>query len=124
MVTGKSSPAMPAPPSASGRPLDHQLLDLRDGLGRVEAFGANLRAVHDGVAAIEFERVLEIIEAFAGRFIAAVDDPAIGLKQGGGPEEFVAVPPIARAGGRARGAHDALVKPVEFLAVGFRLLPL
>ena len=35
---------------------EHQLLDLADGLRRVQPLGAGLGAVHDGVAAIELER--------------------------------------------------------------------
>ena len=36
----------------------HHLLDLGNRFGRVEAFGADLGAVHDGVTAVEFERIL------------------------------------------------------------------
>src|SRR5690606_11461708 len=88
--------------------LHHQLLDLADGLGRIEALGAGLGAVHDGVAAVEPERVLELVEALAGRLVAAVGDPAVGLQQNRRSEVAVAVPPVARAGGRAAEAEDAL----------------
>src|SRR6516225_4010991 len=94
-------------------PLDHHPLDLGDGLGRIEALRAGLGAVHDGVAAVEAERVLEIVEALPGRLVAAVLEPAVGLKQRGGSEEALAVPPIARAGGRAARAQDTLVEAVE-----------
>src|SRR5690606_40776707 len=50
--------------------------------------GADLRAVHDGVAAIELEGIFKIVEPLAGRLIAAVHDPAIGLQQRCGPEEL------------------------------------
>src|SRR5688500_3008067 len=46
-------------------PLDHHLLDFADRLGRVQALGTGLGAVHDRVAAIEAERVFEIVEALA-----------------------------------------------------------
>src|SRR5712691_3043974 len=78
-------------------PLDHLLLDLGDCLGRIEVLRAGVRAVHDGVAAIEPERVLEIVEPLAGRLVAAVDDPALRLQQCSRPEEALAVPPVARA---------------------------
>ena len=96
---------------------DHQLFDLRDRLGRVEAFGARLRAVHDRVAAIEAERIFEIVEPFARRFVAAVGDPAIRLEQYRRPQIAVAVPPIARARGRAREAQDAFPHAVELGAL-------
>src|SRR5262249_720322 len=64
-------------------PLDHHPLDLGDGLGRVEVLGAGLGAVHDGVAAVEAERILEIVEALSGRLVAAVLEAAGGPKQRG-----------------------------------------
>ena len=70
--------ALSGRPSQS--PLDHHLLDVDDRLRRVEPFGAGLGAVHDRVAAVEAERVLEIVEALALRFVARVDEPAIGLQ--------------------------------------------
>ena len=94
-------------------PLDHLELEFGNRLGRIETLRAGLGAVHDGVAAIEPERVFEIVEPLAGGFIAAVLDPAGRLQQRGGSEEALAVPPIARAGGRAAGAQDALVEAVE-----------
>src|SRR6185437_5729777 len=99
----------------------HQLLDLGDRLRGVESLGACPRAVHDGMAAIEAERVLEQIEPLAGILVAAVGDPAIGLQQDSRPEIPVAVPPIARTGGRAAEAQDALPQPVELLALRDRL---
>src|ERR1700722_10310456 len=82
---------------ASDLALDHLQLEIGNRLGRIEALWAGLGAVHDGVAAIEWERVLEIVEPFAGGFIAAVLDPAGRLQQRRRPQEAFAVPPIARA---------------------------
>src|ERR1700731_4598554 len=88
-------------------PLDQLQLEFGDGLGGVEALRAGLGAVHDGVAAVKAERILEIVEALSGRLVPAVLEPAVSLKQRGGPKETLAVPPIARAGGRAARAQDA-----------------
>src|SRR3954447_21772514 len=112
------------PRPASDRPLHQQLLGLGDRLGRVEALGADVRAVHDRVAAIEAERILELVEPLAGLLVAAVGEPAIGLEQDGGAEEAVRIPPIARAGGGAAGAQDALIEAVELPPVLRRLQPL
>ena len=101
----------------SHRALDHQLLDLGNRLGRVEPLGAGLGAVQDGVAAVEAERVLQIVQPLALGLVAAVAQPAVGLQQGRGPEIVRLVPPVARAGGRATGAEDAFVEAVELLAV-------
>ncbi|MPL74155.1 hypothetical protein SDC9_19965 [bioreactor metagenome] len=109
--------------AASDLTADHQPLDLGDRLRRVQTFRAGLGAVHDGVAAIELERVLERIETLGRRLVAAVDDPAVGMEQRRRAEVAVRVPPVARAGGRAAGAHHAFIKTVELAAVLDRLPP-
>src|SRR3954452_22739463 len=102
---------------------DH-LLCLGDCLRRVETLRADVRAVHDGVAAIETERIFELVEPLAGRFIAAVGKPAISLKQDRGPQEAVAVPPIAGAARRSAEAENALIEAVELRTVLGCLQPL
>ncbi len=83
---------------------------------RVEALRAGLRAVHDGVAAIQPERIFQDCRD-ARRWLRRSG------QQRGGAEEAVAVPPVARARGRAAGAQDTFVKTVELAAVFRRLLP-
>src|SRR5690606_23730968 len=110
MVTSSISGYRLAPlweAGSSQLPFDHHLLDRGDGLGRVQPLRANLGAVHDGVAAIELEWILEVVETLLRGLVAAVDQPAIGLQQHGRAEIFLAVPPVARARGRAAGAEDA-----------------
>src|SRR5262249_61243581 len=102
----------------------HQLLDLADRLGRVEALGTGSRAVHDGVAAIQAEGILELVEPLAGALVAAVGDPAISLQQHRRAEIALALPPVAWAGGGAAEAQDAFPEPVEPGALGRRLQPL
>lgn len=43
--------------------------------------GAGLRAVHDGVAAVEGERVLQLGQALLRVIVPGVDHPAIGLRE-------------------------------------------
>src|ERR1044071_3292373 len=105
----------------SDRALDQHLLDFGDRLRRIEALRAGLGAVHDGVAAIEPERVLEIVEALALGLVAAVAQPAIGLQQDRRAEIALALPPVAGARGRAAEAQDALPQPVELGALLGRL---
>src|SRR6478672_13098615 len=104
-------------------PLDEHLLDLGDGLGRVEALRAGLGAIHDRVAAVEPERVLKIVEPLAACLVAAVHDPAVRLQQDGRPEEALAGPPIAGTAGAAAGAENAFVESVDLGAVRGCLLP-
>src|SRR5436305_13452424 len=93
--------------------LGYHSLGIGNRTRRVEPFGTGLGAIHDGVAAIETERVLEPVEALAGTLIAAVGEPAIGLQQDRRAEILVLVPPITRAGGRAAEAEDALPDDIE-----------
>src|SRR4029077_19410197 len=82
---------------------------------------AGAGAVHDRVAAVEPERVFERVEPLAGRLVAAVGNPAIGLPQHRRSEIALAVPPIARARCRAAEAQNALPQPVELRALILRL---
>jgi len=60
-------------------PLDHHALEVGDRFGRIEVLGAGLGAVEDGVAAVQPERILQIVEPLAGRFVARIHDPALRL---------------------------------------------
>src|SRR5690606_37748060 len=69
--------------SASNAALDHQLLQLGYCLGRIKSFRACLSAIQDGVAAVEAEGILQVIQSVAGRLVTAVNHPAVGLQQNG-----------------------------------------
>ena len=56
-----------------GYAFDHHMFDLGNRFGRIEPFGANLRTVHDGVTAIQFKRIFQIIQALTCRFVTAID---------------------------------------------------
>src|SRR6478672_1138289 len=104
-------------------PLDELLLGLGDGLGGVEALRAGVGAIQDGVAAVEPERVLKVVEPLAACLVAAVYDPALRLQQDSRPEEALAGPPITGTAGAAAGAENAFVESVDLGAVRRRLLP-
>src|SRR5690606_3362767 len=98
-----SMPALPLPGGFASRrlqasvlTLDHQFLDLRDGLARVQVFRAILRAVQNRMTTVLPERILERVGPLAGRLVPAGDDPAIRLQQRRRPEVTVRVPPVAR----------------------------
>jgi hypothetical protein len=73
---------------------DHLLLDFGNRLARVETLWAGARAVHDGMATVQLEVVVESLQAIFCRLITRVDDPAVGLHQHGRAEVLVAVPPV------------------------------
>ena len=76
------------------------------------------------MAAVQSKRIFEGVEPLTRGFVSAVDQPAIGLEKHGRPQESIAVPPMARASGRAAKAENALIITVEFAAILMRLKPL
>src|SRR6202140_330664 len=85
----------------------HHPLGVGNRTRRIEPFRAGVGAVHDGVAAIETERILEPVEALAGVLIPTVDKPAGRLQQNRWAEIAILVPPVTRARGRAAKAKNA-----------------
>jgi hypothetical protein len=53
------------------------LLDTRDGFTRIQMFGADFGAVHDGVTAIQLKCIVQLSKAFRSRSIATILDPSI-----------------------------------------------
>ena len=96
---------------------------MGDCFGGVQAFGACLGAVHNRVTAVQLERVFQIVQTLARGFVTAVNDPAIGMQQGGWPKVAIAVPPIRRARRRATSAHHTFIQAVQLFTVVNRLLP-
>ena len=73
------SRAWPAP-TLLHHPPHHHILDLADGRGGVQFFGAYVHAIHDGVAAEQTIRVFQIIQTLAGGLVARVGDETVGLQ--------------------------------------------
>ena len=102
----------------------HLHFNLRDRLARVEVLRAGLAAVHDRLAAVDLEGVVEELEALGRLRVAAVGEPAVRLQEDGRPEVLVRVPPVRGARGRAARTQHAFVEPVELGAVGLALIVL
>ena len=75
------------------------------------------------MAAVEFERVFQIVQTLARGLIAAVNNPAIGVQQSRRAEIAIPIPPIGRARGRAAGAHHTFIQPIKLFAILDRLQP-
>src|SRR5690348_4261332 len=117
-------PVSTSPENALAPALDHLLLDLRNRLAGVQSLGAGAGAVENGVTAVESEWVFEIVQPFAGRLVAGVCEPTPGLEEGGGPQEAITVPPVARAARRAAETENAFVITVKTTPLLRRLQPL
>jgi hypothetical protein len=115
-----------------------QFLDFGNGSSRVQALrtrknivtssnfnkmtnllylGARPGAVHDRVAPIHAERILQLVQTRRSRFITRIDDPAIGLHQHSRAQILVTIPPVRWTRRGTAGAQDALVQTVQFGAV-------
>src|ERR1700692_1325140 len=102
----------------------HHPLGIGNRTRRVEPFRAGIGAVHDGVAAIETERILEPGEALAGMLIPTVDQPPMRLQQDRWAQIAILVPPITRARRRTAEDKNAFPRAVELCAFLWRLAPL
>jgi hypothetical protein len=58
----------------------HALLDLRDGLGGVEALGARSRAIENSVASVQAHAVVESLLAFCCALVTRIGQPAVRLQ--------------------------------------------
>ncbi len=77
----------------------HLLLNLGNGLARVQALGTGTRAVENSVAAVQAHVVLEVGLAFALALVARVGQPAVALQQDRGAQVLLRVPPVRGARG-------------------------
>ena len=98
----------------------HHLLYFSNSFPRIQPLGAGPRAVHDGVASVQREGVLQLGLALR-EVVSGVDHPAIGLPEDRGAQVLVSIPPVARAAGTAAGAENTLIEPVQFLTVSYGL---
>ena len=73
---------------------DHLLLDFSDGFAWVEPLGACARTVHDSVATVELEVVVQSLQTLLCGFITRVNDPTVRLHQHSRAEILVAIPPV------------------------------
>ena len=80
-------------------------------------FRTYVHAVHDGMAAEQAIRVVQIIQTLVGNGIAAVSNEAVGVQQTGRTDEFVGIPPERRTGGRAAGAQNTFVQAVQLFTL-------
>ena len=106
---------------ALAAPLREHLFSLSDCLSWIQTFWASLRAIHDGMTAIQFERVIEIIQTCILRFVTTIYQPSIGGEQGGRPQVLVAIPPITGAAGRTASAQNTGRRFVNLFLIIFAL---
>src|SRR3954454_18633416 len=104
-------------------PEDQGALDLLDRLRDLDAAGAGVGAVEGRAAAPDAFPLVEDLQSLLAAVVAAVEDEAVGVDDGG-RAEVALVGPEDRTRRRAGGAQDALGGVVEPLSVRGRLQPL
>ena len=82
-------------------------------MGRRAYLGARLAAIHDRLAPVHLESVVEERQALLLLSVPAVCQPTVRLQQDGGPQVLILIPPVRGARRRAARAQDALVEAWE-----------
>src|SRR5258707_15405262 len=76
--------------------LDQHLFDVGDRFSGIQPLGTSPRAIENGMASIQSERIFEVVEPLAGCLVATVNKPPGlpgGARQGRGNARR---PPVAR----------------------------
>lgn len=74
-------------------------------------------AIHDGVATVQLECIIQFLQALILKIIARIFNPPVCLHQHCGPQVFVSVPPVGWTGGATACAENAFVHAIEFGSV-------
>lgn len=70
------------------------LLDGRHRLARIQVLGTNLAAIHNGVATVELESIVQILQTFLSLAVTRVFNPTVGLHENGRSQVLVGVPTV------------------------------
>src|SRR5690349_16629815 len=79
--------------ASSYRSFDHPILDALNSAGWIQALGAHIHAIHDGMAAEQAIRIFEVVQPFRSRLVAAVGNEAVRLQQSCRSYKLVRIPP-------------------------------
>ena len=79
--------------TALDRATNQHFLDFTDCLGGIQSLRANIDAIHDGMAAEQAVRILEVIETLFSCVITIVSDKTICLQQACWTDKLIGVPP-------------------------------
>lgn len=97
------------------------LLDLGNGFTRVQVFGADLGTVHDRMASIKLECIVQFRQSLLGRAIPRVFDPTVCLHQNRRSQVLVGIPPITWTRRRAASTQNAFVHTIQLGTILFGL---
>lgn len=98
-----------------------QFLNLRNGASWIQTLGTGASAVHDSVATVNAEGILQLAQTLRGVLVTRVDDPAIGLHQHSRAQILLGIPPVRWARRGAASAQNALVQTIQLETILHRL---
>lgn len=94
-----------------------QFLDLRNGTSWIQTLGTGARAVHDGVATVNAEGILQLAQTLRSVLVTRVDDPAIGLHQHSRAQILLGIPPVRWARCGAASTQNTLVQTIQLKTI-------
>jgi len=101
--------------------VSHSLLDLSNGLSGIQVLWTNLGTVHNGVATIQLEGIVQIVQSFLCHLVTRILDPSVRLHQNSRPEVLVGIPPVTGTRCRATGTKNTFVHSIELGTIFLRL---
>lgn len=93
------------------------LFDFGNGLSRIQMFGAYFCTVHNGMASIQLESIIQFGQTFLGGSISGILNPTIRLHENRGSQILVGIPPVRWACRRTACTKNTLVHAIQFGAI-------
>ena len=107
-----------------GRAIEQHGANMTNRLGGIQTFGTHVDAVLNAVATKHAEGIIEAGQTVFCSRITAVGEESVRLKQTGGTNESIGIPPERGTTGRATGTQNAFIQAIQLRALLRRLQPL
>lgn len=92
-------------------------LDTLDLLCGVQTLRASTSAVHNCMAPVKLELVIDGLQPLFGVLITAVRYPSVSMEQGSRSQIRLRVPPIARTRSTTTSTKNTLIHPIKLLPI-------
>ena len=89
------------------------LLDAGNGLSRIQVLGTDLGTVHDGMATVQLQGIIHLLQSFGSGSVTRILHPSVGLHQDGWSQVGVGIPPITGTGSRTARTENTFVHTIQ-----------
>ena len=103
--------------AVSGRAIEQHGTNMTNRLRWIQALRAHVDAVLNAVTTKYAERIVQFGQSIFCGGVSTVGEEAIGLEQTRGTDKPIGIPPERGTTGRATGAENALVQPIQLGAL-------